>query len=66
MPVKHVSSKNSINRSIALPVIKKRLTNKKNLYKIAGCLSSQDAEELKAIIEEGCERIEHDAWKNLH
>jgi len=34
--------------------------------KIAGCLSSQDAAELKAVIEQDCERIEQNAWKNLH
>jgi hypothetical protein len=49
-----------------MPVNKKRLFHKKDLFKIAGCLSSQDAEELKAIIDQGCERIEQDAWKNLH
>jgi hypothetical protein len=66
MPIKHVSIKKSINRSVDIPVIKKRLFHKKDLFKIAGCLSSEDAAEMKAIIEQGCERIDHDAWKNLH
>ncbi len=66
MAIKHVSIKKSIGHSVGIPAIKKRLFHKKDLFKIAGCLSSKDAAEMKAIIEQGCERIEQDAWKNLH
>jgi hypothetical protein len=66
MPLKHITSKNSVSRPPAIPAIKKRLIHKKDLFKIAGCLSSQDAAELKTVIEQGCERIEQDAWKNLY
>jgi hypothetical protein len=66
MPVKQITTKHSIRRSIVKPVVKIRLPNKKNILKIAGCLSTEDATELKSIIEQGCERIENDAWKNLH
>ena len=66
MPIKHLTLKNSVSRPPAIPAIKKRLAHKKDLFKIAGCLSSQDAAELKTVIEQGCERIEQNAWKNLH
>jgi hypothetical protein len=66
MTIKHVTIKKSLSRSIGLPAINKRLFHKKDLFKIAGCLSSKDAAEMKAIIEHGCERIEQDVWKNLH
>jgi hypothetical protein len=66
MPVKHIATKKTMSRSVGIPAIKKRLSHKKDLLKIAGCLSSEDAAEMKAIIEQGCERIEHDAWKDLH
>lgn len=66
MTIKHVSIKKSISRSVAIPASKKRLFHKKDLFKIAGCLSSEDAAEMKSIIEQGCERIDQDAWKNLH
>jgi hypothetical protein len=64
--MKNPSIKNIKRRSVSIPVIKKGLSPKKNINKIAGCLSSEDAAELKAIIEQGCERIDFDAWKNLH
>ncbi len=68
MPVKHTIIRNSPRCSATKPVsiIKNRLPQKKNLRKIAGCLSTKDATELKTIIEQGCERIDQDAWKNLH
>jgi len=66
MPVKQITSKASNRRLIASPGIKNRPFPPKNLSKIAGCLSTEDAAELKAIIEKGCERIDHNAWKNLH
>lgn len=66
MPIKQIATKKSLSRSVGIPAIKKRLFHRKDLFKIAGCLSSKDAAELKAIIEQGCERIEQDAWKNLH
>lgn len=66
MPVKHIITKLPLRRRIDAPVVKKRLANKKNILQIAGCLSTADAAELKAISEHGCERIEHDVWKNLH
>jgi hypothetical protein len=66
MPVKHIAKKKTMSRSVGILAIKKRIFHKKDLFKIAGCLSAQDAAEMKAIIEQGCERIEHDAWKNLH
>jgi hypothetical protein len=53
---KHSTIKNSGHRSIAIPIIKNRLPHKKNIQKIAGCLSTKDAAELKAIIEQGCDR----------
>jgi hypothetical protein len=34
--------------------------NKNKVLKIAGCMDDNDAAELKAIIENGCERIETD------
>jgi hypothetical protein len=68
MPVKQNFTGNSPRCSATKPVriMKSRLSQKKNLRKIAGCLSTKDATELKAIIEQGCERIDQDAWKNLH
>jgi hypothetical protein len=66
MPVKQIATKHSIRHRIEAPVVKTRLPNKKNILKIAGCLSTADAVELKSIIEQGCERIEQNAWKNLH
>lgn len=65
MPVKQIITKHSIRHPIVTPILKNQVSNKKNILKIAGCLSTEDAAELKAIIEKGCERIEHDAWKNL-
>jgi hypothetical protein len=65
MPVKQLITKHSTRHPIAAPIVNNRLSNKKNILKIAGCLSTADAMELKTIIEKGCERIEHDAWKNL-
>jgi hypothetical protein len=65
MPVKQITSKASGRRLIATPAIKNRPFPPKNISKIAGCLSTEDAAELKDIIEKGCERIDHDAWK-LH
>jgi hypothetical protein len=55
MPIKLTATKKSLCRSVQTPAIKKRLFYKKDLFKIAGCLSSQDSAELKAIIEQGCE-----------
>lgn len=66
MPVKQITTKHTVRRSMVTTVAKTRLPNKKNILKIAGCLSTADAAELKTIIEQGCERIELDAWKNLH
>jgi len=66
MPIKHNIIKNSTRRQVETTAIQKRLANKKNVFKIAGCLSNNDAAELKIIIEEGCERIDRDASKNLH
>ena len=66
MPIKHSTIRNSGHRTGMIPIIKNRLPHKKNIRKIAGCLSTKDAEELKNIIEQGCERIDPDAWKNLH
>jgi len=34
----------------------------KKLIKLAGTLSNEDAEELKQIIEEGCEKIDYNEW----
>jgi hypothetical protein len=66
MPVKQTTTKASGRRLIAAPGIKKRPFPQKNISKIAGCLSTEDAVELKSIIEKGCERIDHNAWKNMH
>jgi hypothetical protein len=66
MSVKHIAAKNSVSRLVRKPVAKSRVSHKNDINKIAGCLSSADAAELKAIIEQGCEQVDHDAWKNLH
>ena len=66
MPIKHGIIRNSGHRKVMTSIMKNRLPQKKNIQKIAGCLSTKDAEELKNIIEQGCERIDPDAWKNLH
>jgi RNA binding exosome subunit len=66
MPIKHSNIKNSGHHKDMISINKNRLPHKKNIQKIAGCLSTKDAEELKNIIEQGCERIDPDAWKNLH
>jgi hypothetical protein len=36
----------------------------KKLIKLAGTLSNEDAEELKQIIEEGCEKIDYNEWES--
>ena len=66
MQVKSFSKKIHARPSTILPLKKARITSKNSVNKIAGCLSSEDAAELKNIIENGCERIDEDAWKNLH
>jgi hypothetical protein len=66
MAIKHSAVRDSLRRSNALPIVQHRSPHKKDIRKIAGCMSTKDAEELKTIIEHGCERIDPDAWKNLH
>lgn len=65
MAIKPHISKRAIRHPVSTPTIKSRLPDKKNIGKIAGCLSNEDAAELKAIIQQGCEGIDRDAWKNL-
>jgi hypothetical protein len=66
MTIRTFNKKIYARPSISVPVKKARITGKKSVNKIAGCLSSEDAAELKSIIENGCERIDENAWKNLH
>jgi predicted nucleic acid-binding protein len=33
-----------------------------DLLRFAGCISKKDAQEMRAAIEEGCERIDYDGW----
>jgi len=65
MTVKSHISKRTTRTPVLAPTIKSRLPDKKNIGKIAGCLSNEDAAELKAIIQQGCEGIDRDVWKNL-
>lgn len=37
-------------------------TRRKNVESLIGCLSDEDAAEMIAAIEEGCEQINHAAW----
>jgi hypothetical protein len=60
MSIKQIALKKHLSPSVGTPAIKKRLFHKKELFNVAGCLSSQDTAELKTIIEQGCERIEAD------
>jgi hypothetical protein len=66
MPIKHSTTKKSTRKPVVSPSLERKTPNKNKLYKIAGCLSEEDTVELKTIIENGCERIDQDAWKNLH
>ena len=62
MPTK-TAARRHINRKtnpphIALP----RNTQKGRFSDIAGCLSDKDAEELRTIVAESCERINGNEW----
>jgi hypothetical protein len=66
MTTKMATAKNHIHHPIKTPIKKARIAPQKSIHKIAGCLSSEDATELKNIIEKDCERIDNEAWKNLN
>lgn len=38
-------------------------TTKKSFHDLVGILSKKDAEDMKRIIEEGCEQIDEHGWK---
>jgi len=44
------------------PLQRPQGTKGSELLKFAGSLSPEDAEEMRAAIEEGCERIDTDGW----
>lgn len=66
MTVKTLTSRNHIRHSIRTPIRKAHVLHKRSIKEIVGCMSAEDAAELKNIIEQSCERIDEDAWKNLH
>jgi hypothetical protein len=39
------------------------LLQKKSFHDLVGIMNKKDAEEMKRIIEEGCEQIDEDGWK---
>lgn len=42
---------------------KKPVVAKKSFHDLVGIMNKKDAEEMKRIIEEGCEQIDEDGWK---
>ena len=42
--------------------IKPRISHPDRIKEIAGCMSDADANELRAIIDTSCEKIDKDAW----
>jgi hypothetical protein len=54
MTVKTLTSGKHIRHSIRTPIRKARVSHKKSIKEIIGCLSSEDAAELKNIIEQSC------------
>ena len=41
---------------------RERLTNRKKLMSLAGSIPKDEIEQIRAAIEEGCERIDHEGW----
>jgi hypothetical protein len=42
--------------------IKPRISHPKRIKEIAGCMSDTDANEMRRIIEDSCEKVDRDAW----
>ena len=42
--------------------VNKKLVYNSRFKAIAGCMSDEDARQLKEIIEKGCEQIDHASW----
>ena len=46
----------------ALKEKRERLADRKKLMSLAGSIPKDEMEQIRAAIEEGCERIDHEGW----